>query len=244
MTRYHAPYVCLIALAAGSASADPDGIFDGFVVPQSDTVSVRMFALRSIADQMPIFTTPSGNPASIQIDEAGAPQFAGDSTAGNYDVLIGWDEFFDVEPNDPNDGIPSKVRFDISTSNGGPFVSGDDFDAGFQFIRWEIGDHNSAGDAPFADPIAFKPTVTDVVLVEATVVFFEDQMALNVIEYGFTLGVGSTWDGTDALPLNIFSLDGNANRIVITYEYTPIPAPAGLAVLAGGGLLLGRRRRA
>lgn len=243
MMRHHAPYVCIVALAAGTSAADPDGIFDGFVVPQNDSVSVRMFALRSLSDQMPIFSTPSGNPASIQIKETGAPQFAGDSTAGNYDVLIGWDEFFDVEPNDPTDGIPSRIRFDISTSNGGPFVSTEDFDDGFQFIRWEIGDHNDAGDIPFADPIQFKPTVSDVVLVEATVVFFEDAMALNVIEYGFTLGSGSSWDGTDALPTNIFSLDSNANRIVITYDYTPIPAPAGALVIAAGGLALVRRRR-
>ncbi|MEL6312011.1 MAG: hypothetical protein AAFQ17_06565, partial [Pseudomonadota bacterium] len=159
---------------------------------------------------------------------------------GNFDMLVNWREFFETGP---NQGDPSRIRFEITTSSGGPIVPQDDFDNGFNFVRWEIGNHNDAEDIPFADAIDFRRSVSEVILVEATAVFFQNQTVLDTRQYGFTIGAGSDWDGTDADPGNIFTIDRAVNRIQITYDYIPIPAPGSVAVLAGAGLIAARRRR-
>lgn len=229
----------ILIVLAGTAHAEPtDGIYDREIVNANDDVSFRLKGV-SLSSEIDLFTTANGNPASIQIANDGSRQNVGDGR-GNFDILVGWREFFESSP---NQGEASRIRFEITTSSGGPIVPQSDYDAGFRFVRWEIGDHNAPADSAFADAIDFRTPVSRVVLVEATAVFFNNQTVLNSVEYGFTIGGASDWDGTDADPGNIFTIDRPVNRIQITYDYTPIPAPAGTLALAGAGLFAARRRR-
>ncbi|MEO1717844.1 MAG: hypothetical protein AAFR76_12105 [Planctomycetota bacterium] len=241
MHRYATPL--LIATLAGlPANADAfgttDDIFDREIVNPNDNVSFVLKGV-SLSSEVDLFTTNDGNPASVSINNSGASQNVG-AGRGNFDMLVNWREFFETGP---NQGDPSRIRFEITTSSGGPIVPQDDFDNGFNFVRWEIGNHNDAEDIPFADAIDFRRSVSEVILVEATAVFFQNQTVLDTRQYGFTIGAGSDWDGTDADPGNIFTIDRAVNRIQITYDYIPIPAPGSVAVLAGAGLIAARRRR-
>ncbi|MEL6797683.1 MAG: hypothetical protein AAFO89_12785, partial [Planctomycetota bacterium] len=216
MHRYATPL--LIATLAGlPANADAfgttDDIFDREIVNPNDNVS---FVLKSVSlsSEVDLFTTNDGNPASVSINNSGASQNVG-AGRGNFDMLVNWREFFETGP---NQGDPSRIRFEITTSSGGPIVPQDDFDNGFNFVRWEIGSHNDTDDMPFADAIDFRRSVSEVILVEATAVFFQDQTVLDTRQYGFTIGAGSDWDGTDADPGNIFTIDRAVNRIQITYD--------------------------
>ncbi|MEO1535230.1 MAG: hypothetical protein AAFS11_06685 [Planctomycetota bacterium] len=232
-------YIALLVAAAGTVYADsPDDIYDREVVRPNDNVSFKLFG-ESLNSEIELFSTNDGNPAAVQIANNGVSQNVG-SGRGNFDVLVGWREFFETAP---GQGDPSRIRFEITTSTGESFIPQSDFDSGFRFVRWEIGAHNDAGDEPFADAIDFRTPVDEIILVEATAVFFNDQTVLNSVEYGFTIGGGSGWDGTDAEAGNIFTLDRAVNRIQITYDYTPIPAPASAVTLAGLGLAAARRRR-
>ena len=241
MHRYATPL--LIATLAGlPANADAfgttDDIFDRELVNPNDNVSFVLKGV-SLSSEVDLFTTNDGNPASVSINNSGASQNVG-AGRGNFDMLVNWREFFETGP---NQGDPSRIRFEITTSSGGPIVPQDDFDNGFNFVRWEIGNHNDAEDIPFADAIDFRRSVSEVILVEATAVFFQNQTVLDTRQYGFTIGAGSDWDGTDADPGNIFTIDRAVTRIQITYDYIPIPAPGSVAVLAGAGLIAARRRR-
>lgn len=237
--RHCATSILIIASLAGNAAGDdPSGIFDTEVVLPNDRVS---FLLKGVSrdSEVDLFTTDDTNPASVQIANDGTPQNVG-LGRGNFDILVNWREFFETQP---DSGDPSRIRFDISTSSGDPIIPQNDFDNGFNFVRWEIGDHADNADLPFADPINFRNGVNEIILVEATAVFFDDQNVLNTVQYGFTIGGGSDWNGTDFNLGNIFMVDQAVNRIEITYDYTPIPAPAGTALLAAAGMFAARRRR-
>ncbi|MEM9663211.1 MAG: hypothetical protein AAF937_12995 [Planctomycetota bacterium] len=240
--RHSTASTFIAAAATAATQAEPfgttDDIFDREIVNANDNVSFVLKGV-SLSSEVDLFTTSDGNPASVNIDNSGAPQSVGEGL-GNFDMLVNWKEFFETGP---NQGEPSRIRFEITTSSGEPIVPQDDFDNGFNFVRWEIGSHNDADDIPFADAIDFRSAVSEVILVEATAVFFQDQSVLDTRQYGFTIGAGSQWDGTDADPGNIFTIDAAVNRIQITYDYTPIPAPATLAMLGGLGITAARRRR-
>lgn len=241
MHRYATPLLIatLVGLPANAdAFGTTDDIFDREIVNPNDNVSFVLKGV-SLSSEVDLFTTNDGNPASVSINNSGASQNVG-AGRGNFDMLVNWREFFETGP---NQGDPSRIRFEITTSSGGPIVPQDDFDNGFNFVRWEIGNHNDAEDIPFADAIDFRRSVSEVILVEATAVFFQNQTVLDTRQYGFTIGAGSDWDGTDADPGNIFTIDRAVNRIQITYDYIPIPAPGSVAVLAGAGLIAARRRR-
>ncbi|MEM8758241.1 MAG: hypothetical protein AAGF47_10730 [Planctomycetota bacterium] len=226
-------------LAAATAAATPeDEIFDGFIVRSNDSVSFQLSLGDALGNLNTLF---DGGPSPVEVGTLDDPQSVGRITGSTTEVNVGWDEFFDISAPGPGLGFASQIRFDIATSNGDPFASADDFNNGFQFIQWEIGDHLDPVDQLAADPIGFRPTVTDVFLVEATAVFFEGDIVQNTINYGFTLD--PDWDGTDAVLGNIFSLTSTTNRIELTYEYTPIPVPATLPALLGAAAFASRRRR-
>lgn len=240
-----APCALLVSIAglalstlAANAAADPVDP----VIANGDTSSFLLFMADEGGNEQ-ILNGASG-PASIQRGSLFAPINAGVShNAPAANILVGWDEIFDNRPGDM--GIYSRTRFEIKTSNGSPFISEAAADNGFNFLRWEIGDHNDPADAANADPISYRPFLNDVVFVEARAVFFDGNIQLNSIAFGFTLGVGSTWDGTDALPGNLFTVGPDVNRIEITYDYDPdfVPAPASAGLLIAAGLLGTRRRR-
>ncbi|MGP1273399.1 MAG: hypothetical protein ACTS22_08685 [Phycisphaerales bacterium] len=233
-----APRYLVLATLAGTAAADPqDDLFDDFIVRPNDRASFNLVVANETGQKQDAFI---GDPASVPLGTLNSQITAGQSTAGNYSIDVGWDEFFDNAS--PGQGVASRIRFDFATSDGSPFVSQQDFNNGFRFIQWEIGDHLDPADQAFADPITFKPTITSVTLVQATAVFFQGDIVQNSIHYGFTLN--PNWDGTDAVPGNIFTLDATTNRIEVTYDYIPVPAPASFAMLVGAGGLAVRRRRA
>ncbi len=227
-----------ISAAAGIASADP---LDP-VIGAGDDVSFLIFMATDGGVEQQL--NSGAGPASIQRGSLDFPEVAGTSfNTPSANILVGWDEIYDNRPGDA--GVFSRVRFDISTSDGSAFINEDAANNGYNFLRWEIGDHSNPADQASADAIGFRPFVEDVVFVEARAVFFNDDVQLNSLAFGFTLGIGSTWDGTDALPGNLFNVGTDINRIEITYDYDPtfVPAPTTASLLLGAGLLGARRRR-
>ncbi|HED53896.1 MAG TPA: hypothetical protein ENJ00_06810 [Phycisphaerales bacterium] len=226
-----------VSLAAFSASADP---LEPVMNP-NDKVSFLLYMADTGGNEQILNGT---GPATSTIDSLGSPTSVGTSfNMPSADILVGWDEIFDGRPGDS--GIFSRTRLEITTSDGSPFISQAASDAGNDFLRWEIGAHSDPAFAADADPFGFRNTVETVTFVEATVVFFQNDVQLNLLTYGFTIGIGVQWDGTDSIPSNLFTVGTDVNRIEITYDYDPtfVPAPACLSVLAGAGLMTTRRRR-
>ncbi len=227
-----------VSAFAGIAAADPQEP----VIGAGDDASFLIFMATDGGVEQQL--NGDMGPASIERGSLDFPHVAGAShNSPSANILVGWDEIYDNRPGDA--GIFSRVRFDISTSDGSSFISEDAANNGFNFLRWEIGAHADPADQAFADAIGFRPFVEDVVMVEARAVFFNDDVQLNSLAFGFTLGIGSTWDGTDAMPGNLFSVGSDVNRIEITYDYdaTFVPAPTTASLLLGAGLLGARRRR-
>ena len=227
----------VVSLAAVSASADPLES----VMNRNDKVSFLLYMTDGAGNDQILNGT---QPADATIGSLDSPTSAGDSfNMPSADILIGWDELFDGRPGDV--GIFSRTRFEMSTSDGSPFISQAASDAGNDFLRWEVGAHSDPAFAGDEDPFSFRSTVASVTFVEATVVFFQDDIQLNLLTYGFTIGIGDEWDGTDSIPSNLFTVGTDVNRIEITYDYDPtfVPAPACITVLAGAGLFGTRRRR-
>lgn len=227
-----------LSILACNASADPVNP----VIVANDNASFLLFMADESGNEQVI--NGETGPAAIQRGTIASPQNAGVSfNAPGANILAGWDEIFDNRPGDA--GVFSRTRFEIKTSDGSAFISQEAADNGFNFLRWEIGAHNDPADNALADAVQFGEFVTDVVFVEARAVFFDGNIQLNSLAFGFTLGIGSTWDGTDALPGNLFTVGPDVNRIEITYDYDPdfVPAPATAGLLLAAGLMGTRRRR-
>jgi len=228
----------MMSAAAFTAGADPLEP----VIAANDHASFLVFMANEVGDEQQL--NGNSGPASMPRGTIGNAANAGVSFNNpSANILVGWDEIFDNRPGDA--GTYSRTRFNIRTSDHSPLISQDAANDGFAFLRWEIGAHSDPTDQALADPVDFRGGVADVVFVEARAVFFNNDIQLNSIAFGFTLGVGSTWDGTDAMPGNLFSVGPDVNRIEITYDYDPtfIPAPTTASLLLGAGLLGARRRR-
>ena len=227
-----------MSVTAFVAAADP---LEPVIAP-NDNASFLVFMANEVGNEQQL--NGNSGPASLPRGTIGNAANAGSSfnnPAAN--ILVGWDEIFDTRPGDA--GTFSRTRFNIRTSDASPFITQAAADNGFNFLRWEIGAHNDPTDQALADPIGFRDVVDQVLFVEARAVFFNNNVQLNSIAFGFTLGIGSPWDGTDALPGNLFTVDPQVNRIEITYDYNPefVPAPTTASLLLGAGLLGARRRR-
>lgn len=228
----------VLSATAFVASADPLEP----VIAANDHASFLVFMANEVGDEQQL--NGNSGPASMPRGTIGNAVSAGASfNTPAANILVGWDEIFDTRPGDV--GTYSRTRFNIRTSDDSPLISQAAADNGYNFLRWEIGAHNDPADQALADPVDFRAGVDQVVFVEARAVFFNNNVQLNSIAFGFTLGVGSAWDGTDSMPGNLFSVGPDVNRIEITYDYDPtfIPAPTTASLLLGAGLLGARRRR-
>lgn len=227
----------IMSVFSMTAAADP---LEPVIMPNDD-VSFLMYMSKDSGEEQILNGT---GPGLARTDTLGTPESVGESfNSPGADILVGWDEIFDSRPGDA--GTFSRVRLNARTSDGSPFISQGAAADGYRLMRWEIGDHSDPTFQPMADAFGFRSAVEEILFVNARVVFFNDDVQLNSLEYGFTLGIGSTWDGTDFVPNNLFTVGSDVNRIEITYDYDPtfIPAPASAALLTGMGLFGARRRR-
>lgn len=227
----------IVSVFGFAAAADP---LEPVIMPNDD-VSFLMYMAKDSGEEQVLNGT---GPGLVRTDSLDMPTSVGESfNSPGADILVGWDEIFDSRPGDS--GTFSRIRLNARTSNGSPFLSPTAINDGFRLMRWEIGDHSDPAFQPLADAFGFRTAVEEILFVNARVVFFDDDVQLNSLEYGFTIGVGSTWDGTDSVSDNLFTVGPDVNRIEITYDYDPtfIPAPASAALLTGMGLIGARRRR-
>ncbi|MEL6312195.1 MAG: hypothetical protein AAFQ17_07535, partial [Pseudomonadota bacterium] len=124
------PSILIAATAAQAAASPEDNLFDLPIVQPNDNVSLRLKAV-SQNDEFDLFTTADSGPASLQLNNDGTPSTLGPATNGNFDIIANWREFFE---SGSGQGEPSRLRFDISTSSGDPFISESDAQNGFTFV--------------------------------------------------------------------------------------------------------------
>lgn len=226
--------VSTVGFAAGAQTPER-------VIEHGDEISFLLYMAKDNGDEQILNGT---GPGIVGTDTLINPISVGESyNQPSANILVGWDEIFDTRPGDT--GTYSRIRLTIETSDGSPFITQSAIDEGFRLLRWEIGAVTNPVFDAFEDAFDFRDEVTSIPLVEASAVFFDGNAQLNALDYGFTLGIGSEWDGTDAIPNNLFTVGTDVNRIEITYDYDPtfIPVPATAAAITGLGLGLVRRRR-
>lgn len=147
---------------------------------------------------------------------------------GSYTVQASWDEFVT-----PSNNI---VQIIWKTSNALRFIPANATIQGqaVGFVEARVG---------VTDAISFWPWITNVNLVSATIASSTNG-GQTLATFDITASVSNPWNGTSfgtTLPATSFT---NANYIVATFTYVPVPAPATAGgVLLFAGLCAARRRR-
>ena len=207
---------------AGIASAGELDTPSFPAVPPGEEASVAMKVYANPG--VSAFVNQSGDGGVVR---GGFENTGSGGSYGNYNVMASWDEFVGTNSN--------IVQVIWKTSTGQRFFPQGATVGGLpvQFLEWRLG---------ATDPVEFGSWVTGNTLVSATISSSTNGGG-NFQNFDITSSISNPWDGTafgTTLPISFFNL---ANYIQLTIEYTPIPAPGVITVLAGAGLLAARRRR-
>ncbi|MFM9996287.1 MAG: hypothetical protein ACKVU4_10855 [Phycisphaerales bacterium] len=147
---------------------------------------------------------------------------------GSYTVQATWDEFITPTNN--------TIQIIWKTSNAQRFIPAGATIQGqpVGFVEARVG---------VTDAISFWPWITTVNMVSATIASSTNG-GLTLSTFDITGSVSNPWNGTSfgsTLPASSFN---NANYIMATFTYVPVPAPASVGgVLLFAGLCAARRRR-
>ncbi|MCC6662010.1 MAG: hypothetical protein IT437_14130 [Phycisphaerales bacterium] len=212
---------CVVALAGVAAAGELD--FPSFpAVPPGEEASLalKVYANPGVSG----FVNQSGDGS---VERGGFENTGSGGAYGNYNVMASWDEFVGTGSN--------IVQVIWKTSTGQRFFPPGATVGGLpiQFLEWRLG---------ASDPVGFGPWVSGNSLVAATISSSVNGGA-SFQNFDITASISNPWNGTavgTTLPISFFNL---ANYIQLTIEYTPVPAPGVVTVLAGAGFLACRRRR-
>jgi hypothetical protein len=138
--------------------------------------------------------------------------------------------------NESNQGIQTIITAIFRTANGSQFMPmGSNIEGQpAVFWTWHFG---------VSDAVNFQPWVTSVTLNSAHVFFSADQGQTYSGSVDMTSNLPHNWMTGRDPGLSLASIGDGTNFIMMQYNVTAVPAPAGLAAIAGGSLLALRRRR-
>jgi hypothetical protein len=146
---------------------------------------------------------------------------------GGGNVLSSWDEVVQ--------GSTVYVNAMFKTSDGSMFMPATARVNGSPafFWTWHFG---------VTDPVNYQPWVTQVQLLSARI-YFSDNGGASFNSFSNISGLGGSFlTGRDSGNY-LASIGDGTNFILLQYQISVVPAPAGLGVLAGAGLMAARRRR-
>jgi hypothetical protein len=101
------------------------------------------------------------------------------------------------------------------------------------FWKWQFG---------VTDQVTYQPWVQSVGLVTARI-YFSDNGGQSFSSFSNISGLNGNFNSGRDNGNYLATIGDGTNYILVQYHITPVPAPAGVAALAGAGLLLARRRR-
>lgn len=205
----------LPALAAGQAP----------IIAQSDSASMSLIMMDANSNALAVNTLGDHNVARGTLFED-----IGASRNGGGDIQAIW--------NVSTQSTQTVITAILRTADGSQFMP---LSAQIEgrpaiFWTWHFG---------MSDPVDFQPWVTGVTLNSAHVFFSSDQGQTFSGSVDMTSNLPSNWlPGRDP-GLTLASIGDGTNFMMMQYNVTvsAVPAPAGIAALAGGSLLALRRRR-
>jgi hypothetical protein len=93
-----------------------------------------------------------------------------------------------------------------------------------------------------ANQVNYYPWIDSVSLLSARI-FFSDNGGQSFNSFSNIAGLGNSFMNGRDNGNYLATIGDGTNYIMLQYQINAIPAPAGLAALAGGAMILGRRRR-
>jgi hypothetical protein len=152
----------------------------------------------------------------------------GQSRNGNGHILATWDEVVS--------GNLVYVNAIYKTSDGSQFMPVTAMVNGqpAYFWTWRMG---------MQDPVNFQPFVTSVTLNAARVYFSDTGGQSFTSSTDITSNLNTNWNPGRDPGLTLASIGDGTNFMLLSYQITVVPAPAGLGAMAGASLLALRRRR-
>jgi hypothetical protein len=193
------------------------------VVP-GDTASMSLIMMDSGADSRPM---NAGGDFIVQRSSNFLDIGQNFNTAGHIQAL--WNEVAQ--------GSQLSIMAIFRTSDGSQFMPQGSTIQGGQpavFWTWHLG---------VTDPINFQSWVTSVHVDSAHVFFSADSGQTFTGSVDFTNILPQNWDPGVDQGLTLSSIGDGTNYMLLDYQITAVPAPAGLGALAAGSLLAFRRRR-
>lgn len=222
--RSHLPFA-ILSLAALPALALATG-GPAPIVVQGDTASMSLIMMNSDLNSLAFNTM-----GDVSVPRGSAFFDLGASLNGGGNIQGIW--------NEAAQGQQTVVTAIFRTADGSQFMPPTARVQGQPaiFWTWHFG---------VTDPVNFQPWVTSVTLNSAHVFFSADGGQTFSGSVDMTSNLPSNWmPGVDP-GLTVSSIGDGTNFIMMQYNLTAggsVPAPAGVAVIAGGSLLALRRRR-